>query len=360
MNTFMTLFKRILRIAILWLGPVVVAAGGGWLWMHGGRYAETDNAYVKSSMVSIASELSGRVVEVFGADNQRVEAGQVLLRIDDEVYRIRLAEAEANILKVHSNIESLRADYLNKQADIEKAEADIARAEADAQHFESEFERLRKLKEIDAVSAIQVDQAEYQAAQARQELDITRKELNITRQALHVVAARLIDPNLASEEHPDYKLALAQRDKAALDLSRIDVRAPTAGILANFDVKVGEVVNASVPLFSLVDDSRIWVDANFKETDLTYMREGQEATIEVDTYPGLEWRGRVYSITPGTGSEFALLPAQNSSGNWVKVVQRVSVTLEMEPMANAPPLRSGLSAVVRVDTKHRRHAPWND
>jgi membrane fusion protein (multidrug efflux system) len=352
--------KRILRIAILWFGPLVVAVVGGYLWLHGGRYATTDNAYVKSSMISIASELSGRVVEVFGADNQRVEAGEVLLRIDDEVYRIRLAEAEANILKVRSNIESLRADYLNKQADIEKAEADIAKAEADAKHFESEFERLQKLKEINAVSAIQVDQAEYQADQARQEVDITRKELNITRQALQVVEARLVDPNLPSEEHPDYKLALAQRDKAALDLTKIEVRAPTAGILANFDVKVGEVLNASVPLFSLVDDSRIWVDANFKETDLTYMREGQEATIEVDTYPGLEWRGKVYSITPGTGSEFSLLPAQNSSGNWVKVVQRVSVTLEMEPLADAPPLRAGLSAVVKVDTKHQRKAPWNN
>lgn len=356
----MTSSKRILRIAFLWFGPVAVAVGGSWLWLHGGRYAETDNAYVKSSMVSIASELSGRVVEVSGADNQRVEAGQVLLRIDDEVYRIRLAEAEANILKVRSNIESLRADYLNKQADIEKAEADIAKAEADAEHFAAEYERLQRLRESSSVSAIQVDQAQYQAVQARKVLDITRKELNIKNQALEVVKARLIDPNLPSEEHPDYKLALAQRDKAALDLTRIEVRAPIAGILANFDVKVGEVVNASVPLFSLVDDSRIWVDANFKETDLTYMREGQEATIEIDTYPGLEWRGRVYSITPGTGSEFSLLPAQNSSGNWVKVVQRVSVTLEMEPLADAPPLRAGLSAVVKVDTKHQRKAPWNE
>lgn len=338
------MIKRILRVAVLWIGPVAVAVGGGLLWLNGGRFVSTDNAYLKTEMVNVSTELSGRVVDVLGEDNARVEAGQLLLRLDDEIYRIRFAEAEANIQKVRSDIASLRADYKNKQADV-------AKAEADAVHFDAEFARLRRLKDSGSVSAIDVDAAEFAAVQAR-------KELAIRQQALEVVEARLIDPAQPPEVHPDYLLALAQRDKAALDLAHVELRAPVSGVLANFDVKVGEVVNASVPLFSIVDDSRVWVEANFKETDLTWMREGQGATIAVDTFPDLEWHGKVSAITPGTGSEFALLPAQNSSGNWVKVVQRVAVTLDMDPLQNAPPLRAGLSAHVTVDTQHERKAPW--
>jgi membrane fusion protein (multidrug efflux system) len=340
----MSLGKRFTRTLVLWAGPLVVAGAGFYLYMHGGRLAETDNAYVKSEMTSISSELTGRVTGVFVTDDEHVTKGQKLFSIDDSAYKIALASAEANILKVHSDIESLRADYLNKVGDIRKAQTD-------ADYFHHEFERLNKLAGTGAIPETQVDQAKHAAQNAE-------KELEITQQALQVVKARLIDPELAVEDHPDYKLAVAQRDKAALDLSHVEVYAPTDGVLANFEVKVGEVVAGGVPLFDVVNDKHIWIEANYKETDLTYLRVGQPATISVDAYPNKEWTGHVEAIVAGTGSEFSLLPAQNSSGNWVKVVQRVTVKIAIDPQPDAPILTAGMSTLVEVDTGHQRQLPW--
>jgi membrane fusion protein (multidrug efflux system) len=340
----MSIIKRVLRLAFLWLGPIVIAGAGLWFYSQGGDIISTDNAYLKSETVTIASELSGKVVAVGVQDNERVTAGQLLFRVDDENYRIALARAEANLAKVRTTIESLRADYVTKQRDIDKSRSDL-------EYFRKEAERLQKASDQNSVPAIQRDQAIHQATAAQKDLDSTR-------QALEVVKARLVDPALPIEEHPDYKLALIERDKASLDLSKIEVRAPIDGVLANFSVKVGEVINATVPLFSIVNDSKVWVEANLKETDLTWLRLGQPATIHVDAYPELEWHGKVIALTPGTGSEFSLLPAQNSSGNWVKVVQRLNVKLEMTPMADSPVLATGMSALVEVDTGHKRKLPW--
>jgi membrane fusion protein (multidrug efflux system) len=340
----MSFGKRITRTLVLWAGPLVVAGAGFYLYMHGGRLAETDNAYVKTEMTSMSSELTGRVVGVDVGNDEHVTKGQKLFSIDPSAYQIALASAEANLLKVHSDIESLRADYLNKQGDIHKAQTD-------ADYYRREFARLDKLSGTGAISDTQVSQAKYVMQNAE-------KQLEITKQALEVVKAHLIDPALPVEEHPDYKLALAQRDKAKLDLSHVDVYAPIDGVLANFTVKVGEVVAGGVPLFDLVNDKHIWIEANYKETDLTYMRLGQSATIRVDAYPNHEWKGHVEAIVAGTGSEFSLLPAQNSSGNWVKVVQRVTVKITIDPQPDAPLLTAGMSTLVEVDTGHQRQLPW--
>jgi len=329
---------------------------------------ETDNAYLKAGMLSIASEISGKVVEVSVADNGRVEAGQLLFRVDDQPYQIALARAEANLIKVGGDVESLKADYLNKLADLEQSKT---------QHdfYLREFNRLNSLLARKTVSAAEVDQAEYLY------LD-SINEMQVTTQALQVVKARLIDIDLPLQQHPSYLLALAERDKARLDLSHVRIVAPSSGVVANFSIHKGEYIIAGAPLFSLVDDSYIWVEANFKETDLTHLQVGQPATIEVDAYPNQQWQGHVSSITPGTGSEFSLLPAQNSTGNWVKVVQRITVNLAIDTASDSIAsdstasgsiasgsstpsssisgiaLTAGMSALVKVDTGHSRQLPW--
>jgi len=340
------LSDKLKRKVTLFAGPLIITAVAVYFYMIGGRYMETDNAYLKAGMMSIASEISGKVVEVSIADNGRVEAGQLLFRVDDQPYQIALARAEANLIKVGGDVESLKADYLNKLADLDKSKTQ-------RDFYLREFNRLNSLLARKTVSAAEVDQAEYLYLDAI-------NEMQVTTQALQVVKARLIDIDLPLEQHPSYLLALAERDKARLDLSHVRTVAPSSGVVANFSIRKGEYIIAGAPLFSLVDDSYIWVEANFKETDLTHLQVGQPATIKVDSYPDQQWQGHVASITPGTGSEFSLLPAQNSTGNWVKVVQRITVNLAIDPLTSDSSigLTAGMSALVKVDTGHSRQMPW--
>jgi membrane fusion protein (multidrug efflux system) len=340
------LSDKLKRKVTLFAGPLIITAVAVYFYMIGGRYMETDNAYLKAGMMSIASEISGKVVEVSIADNGRVEAGQLLFRVDDQPYQIALARAEANLIKVGGDVESLKADYLNKFADLDKSKTQ-------RDFYLREFNRLNSLLARKTVSAAEVDQAEYLYLDAI-------NEMQVTTQALQVVKARLIDIDLPLEQHPSYLLALAERDKARLDLSHVRTVAPSSGVVANFSIRKGEYIIAGAPLFSLVDDSYIWVEANFKETDLTHLQVGQPATIKVDSYPDQQWQGHVASITPGTGSEFSLLPAQNSTANWVKVVQRITVNLAIDPLTSDSSigLTAGMSALVKVDTGHSRQMPW--
>ena len=328
----------------IWLGPVILVVIGLWIYMTGGRHVETDNAYLKANMVSISSEVSAKVVEVLITDNSPVEAGDVLFRVDDQPYQIALIRAQANLVKVGGDLESLKADYFNKLADLNKAKTQET-------FYLGEYNRLNKVLESNTVSEVQVAQARYDYQDAL-------NEVQVTTQALLAVKARLISLDLPLQEHPNYLLALAELDQAKLNLSYIEIIAPSSGVIANLNMQKGEYIIAGAPLFSLVDNGNIWVEANFKETDLTHLRAGQAATITVDSYPNLKWQAIVASITPGTGSEFSLLPAQNSSGNWVKVVQRVNVKLTIDQAIAPTALTPGMSALVSVDTEHRRQLPW--
>jgi membrane fusion protein (multidrug efflux system) len=338
-----SLATRMGQWLLLLLGPVVIVAISGWVYLQGGRYISTDNAYIKTEILSISANVTGMVMEVFVRENETVAPGQLLLRVDDQPYIIAVARAEANLSNVHGEIESLKAEFVNTGLEREKAQTDL-------DYRRHELERLRRLFEQDSLSEVQFEQALYASNSAE-------RELAEKSQALQVVKARLIDPKLPTEAHPRMKLAMAELEKAQLDLSHTEVRAPKAGVLANITTSVGENVVTGAPLMSLIDNNLIWLTANFKETDLTYMRVGQPVTITVDTYPDRGWQGHVEVITPATGAEFALLPAQNSSGNWIKVVQRIPVILLFDDYTGDPLLASGMSAEVSVDTGHKRSLP---
>lgn len=331
-------------LTLLILGPAVIAGISLWVYMQGGRFVSTDNAYLKSDIIAISSELSGRVVEVVPRENQRVTAGQLLFRMEDEPYRIALAKAEANLANVAGGIEGEKADYRNDLLQVSNAQTDV-----DFRH--NEMERIRQLVQTRAIPGMQLDQAEYAWQSAINAIEARRQDLEVTR-------AKLIDPTLPSTAHPRYLQALAELEKVQLDISHLDIHAPTDGIAVNVSVHPGEYIVAGAQLFSLVDDRSLWLEANFKETDLTWVRPGQPVTVKIDAFPDQEWEAHVDGITPATGSEFSLLPAQNSSGNWIKVVQRIQVNISLDNFNHDLPLSAGMSAVVDIDTGRSRTLPW--
>jgi membrane fusion protein (multidrug efflux system) len=332
--------KRLRRI-LLALGPLVLIVVGSWLYFSGGRYVSTDDAYVQADTTSIATDISGMVAEVAVNDNQQVEQGQLLFRLDDEPYRIALAAAQAQLSATRNDIEASRAGYRQKLAELKQAQEDVA-------FYEREFARQTDLVGRNISSRVQYDQAQRNLAVSRE------KVASIQQQAQQVLASLGGNVDLPTESQARYLDAKAKVDKAERDLRRTAVLAPRAGVVAKVtSLQPGEMLQAGTPAFTLVSNE-IWIEANPKESELTHVRPGQSVTVIVDTYPGLEWHGTLASISPATGAQFAVLPAQNASGNWVKVVQRIPVRIRVETTKEAPPLRAGMSATVEIDTGHRR------
>lgn len=338
------LLRKLRHLLLLLLGPAVIITAGSWLYLQGGRFISTDNAYIKADILTISSNISGQVTALEVRDSEHVSKGQLLFRVDDQPYRIALARAEANLANIRGDIESMREEFANKSLEIESAQTDLA-------FQQRELTRLQKLIAEGSISEYQYDAAVY----AR---DSAERNLAEKRQALKVVKARLVDPAAATDEHPRVRAALAELEKAKYDLDHVDVYAPIDGIVVNVSTHPGENVITGAAILSLIRDEQIWLEANFKETDLTHMATGQAAEIKVDAYPDRVWQGHIAAITPATGAEFSLLPPQNSSGNWVKVVQRVTVRLEFDNYSGTPYLASGMSANVEVDTGHERTLPF--
>lgn len=333
--------RRLLRAALLLLGPLVLLLGGGYVYVTGARFVSTDNAYVKADIAAISPEVAGRVVAVAVADNDAVEAGRVLFRLDDQPFRLTLAQAEAQLATTRDDILAQQASYRQKKVEIEMAEQNIA-------FYERELGIYDKMSENKLVAQTQVDEA-------RHNLTVAQRQLPVLQQEAAGILARLGGrADSPPEQNSRYLAAQAARDQAALDLARTEVRAPASGIVANLTLRPGDYVKMGTPVFSLVETDHQWVEANFKETDLTHVQAGQPATVTIDTYPGVVWQTRVGSISAATGAEFTLLPPQNSTGNWVKVVQRIPVRLEIVDRAGQPTLRAGMSATIEIDTGYQR------
>lgn len=334
--------RRRLRLVLLVAGPSAVLLAGLVLWLGGGRYVSTDNAYVRAGKLSITTDVPGIVQEIMVREGERVRIGQLLFRLDPEPYHIALEEARARLASSRLQIEAMRETW-------RKAVADVGAAEQQAALDQSEFDRQQTLYR-DKVAA----QAAYD--RARFTLQADRQRLAALRQAANVALAGLGgDPDIPPERHPDWLTAKALVDKAARDLARTEVRATVDGIVTNVDsLQPGAYLAAGQAAFSLVADEDVWVEASPKETDLTWVRPGAPATVTIDTYPGRAWTGRVESISPATGAEFSLLPPQNVTGNWVKVVQRIPVRIRLDRREGDPPLRAGMSAYVVIDTGRGR------
>jgi membrane fusion protein (multidrug efflux system) len=337
--------RRWVRWTLFALLPLALIGGAYW-YVIGGQVMSTDDAYVEADKVGISTDVSGIVKEIDVSNNQEVAEGQVLFRMDDLPFRLALERAEAQVGIVRNDLNALKASYGDMEAQIKQAQNDV-------EYYEREFHRQQELAAKNVASQQTFDTARRNFQNAQQKL----ASLN---QQLAAIAANLNgDPGIPVEQHPRYRDAVAQRDEAARQLDHTVVKAPFAGIVTNVpSIAPGKYLQASMTAFFLVATDHLWVDSNPKETELTYVRPGQTVTVTVDTYPDAEWHGTIESISPAAAQEFSLLPAQNTSGNWVKVVQRIPMRVRVDTSdKNLPQLRAGMSVEVDVDTGHTRGLP---
>ena len=333
------------RILLLVVVPLVAVAAGLYIYATGGQDVETDNAYVKANIVPISAAVTGRVIEVLARDNQPVEAGAVLFKLDPVPYQIAVDGARAQMDVVRTTVQSLRAEYRGTLQDAAEARSRI-------EFLEKQLVRQEYLKEKGMTRGDMYDEARHNVEAAKRRLDSIHEKTN------RVIADLSGNPDTPVERLPRYAEARAAYDAAMLDLSRALIKAPFAGVVSNMKLQVGEFVEKGAPMFSLIESGPMWIEANYKETQLTYMMVGQPAKVVADAYPDHEWQASVEAIAPATGAEFAVLPPQNATGNWVKVVQRVPVRIKVEQTpGQSQQLRAGMTVNVTVNIGRPRGLP---
>ncbi|GAB1258952.1 HlyD family secretion protein [Aurantivibrio plasticivorans] len=329
--------KRFVFMVVVPLGVLVMCL---MIYLNGGRYVETDNAYIKADIVPISARVAGTIDYVNVIENQTVARGDLLFRIDNTPFRVQVDKAQARLGEVEATLNALRSKYLEQQVKLDVEKENLA-------FNERELNRQRDLKGKNFVSESVMDDLEHAVKTSKQNLAIMRHDID-------QIEAELGGKTRGSlTDHPSYQLALADLRHAEYELAHTEVRAPLAGVVSNIP-KLGQFVREGINAAALVAHANIWIEANFPETDLTHVQVGQAVTFTVDSYPDITWKGEVESISPATGAEFAILPPQNATGNWVKIAQRVPVRVRIHFTQDSPPLRVGLSAVVDIDTGHVR------
>ena len=335
------LLRFLVRLTLLIVIPAVAVAAGVFSYALGGRVVSTENAYVRNDVVAISTEIDGRVLRVNVEDNQFVEQGVLLFEIDPVPFLIEIEAIKAEMGMVRQDMDSLRAEYRAIDADIETAMERI-------RYLTGEHERHQKLVKSGHGSQSALESAEHDLETAK------RRTHALGQRKLKVIAELGGALDNPIEEHPRYLRAVAAMNRAKLDLDRTKIHAPVSGHVGTIPLEAGEQIEMGDTVFPIVSASDPWVEANLKEIHLTHVKVGQTAEVHFDSYPDRIFIGTVDSISPATGAEFSLLPAQNSSGNWVKVVQWVPVKIRLTPEPNMPALRAGLTATVKIDTGYER------
>jgi membrane fusion protein (multidrug efflux system) len=337
--------RRSMRWAMFALLPLALI-GGAYRYVTGGQVMSTDDAYVNAETVGISTDVSGIVQQIDVTENQHVDTGQVLYRLDTRQFQIAVDNARANLAQTALTIASMKQDYGRMLSDVTAQQAQVALDQAT-------YDRNASLVGTGAVSRATYDQARFT-------LEAGKGKLESLRQQAAVLLAKLAgNPNIPVTQHPQFLQAKALVDEAQRQVDDAVVKAPFAGIVTQVSaIAPGKYLAASTTAFYLVATDHVWVDATPKETELTYVRSGQPVTVTVDTYPDAVWHGVVESISPAAAQQFALLPAQNTSGNWVKVVQRIPLRVRVDTNGtNLPRLRAGMSVEVDVNTGHTRGLP---
>jgi len=333
--------RKRLRMILLVALPLIALAIGAFMYLGSGRYITTDNAYIGAQKVLITPDVSGKIARIIVREGQHVKTGDELFEIDREPFRIAVDQAQAKLAAVRTDFTNLKSDY-----QIYRNLADVAQQNAELK--KSDVERKKALAASHAGSQVDYETAisAQLTAQLQAQLAVQRKDQSFNQ--------LLGDPNLPIEKFPAYMQAAAALEQAQRDLDHTLLRAPIDGMATQVDsIQLGRFVTAGTPVFSVIDDRAPWVDANPKETDITNLQIGQRATVFVDTFPDTTFSGTVESVSPGTGAQFAILPPQNASGNWVKVVQRVPLRVHLDNNPMLSKLRAGMSAIVEIDTGKR-------